>query len=246
MTDDDARRCIVCHHRELADDEPQTCRRCVQHARTTLGWVARLFPLLRVEIEGRAGRAPTPGGRRSSDGAAPVAFAELLSLMGPGSDGGAHDATADDAPSVAWELSRWEDDWRSVMGRPGAPCAPSVVSAHDFLAVNLSWAANWHPAFGEFVGDVRRLLGRLRSALQMMDNPLPMGADCFECGDRLVRDYAPPQPCSHPGEHASSCDQGGLRDHVRCEGCGTIYTPPQYALALAAALQAAKGEDAAA
>ena len=238
MTEDtDPRLCVVCHRRELADDEPQTCRRCVTVTRSALTDVVRLFGLLETELHGRVGSSSGGGGGSER----PLPMAELLSLMGPGNMIADRDAQPDDAPSVVAVLGGWEDDWRTFRGSGGAPHRATVENASEWLLANLGWAASRHPAFDEFAGDMRSLRFRLLRALGLSDDPVRMGADCFECGETLVRDYAPRLACPHgPDRHTASCDQGGLRDWCRCVGCGRTYTPAQYHLALRAAIEGAE------
>jgi len=238
MTDVDARRCIVCHHRELADDEPQTCRRCVTVTRSAVGDVAALFTLLEVELVGRGGLSAGSGAGGSER---PIPMGELLSLMGPGAMIVCRDAQPDDAPSVTAILGGWEDDWRSFGGSGAAPYPATVQSAAEWLTARLGAMAQRHPAFDEFAGDVRSLRFRLLRALGLSDDPVRMNADCFECSEPLVRDYAPRVDCAHgPTRHTADCAQGGLRDYCRCTGCGRVYTPAQYHLALRAAIEGAE------
>lgn len=236
--DDSSRRCIVCHHRALAEHEPQTCRRCVSVTLSALHDSSRLYGLLDVELCGRIGAASTGDSFGSSE--RPIPMSELLTLLGPGSDAHSHrDDQLDDAPSVVGVLATWEDDWRQTRGMPGAPNLATVASCSAFLSVQHGWAAQNHPAFDEYAGDMRALRFRLLRALGLSDDPVRMGADCFECGAVLVRDYASPLPCNHGRDHhVSGCDQGGLRDWCRCVGCGRTYTPAQYHLALRAAIEA--------
>ena len=235
MTDDDTRRCIVCHHRELEDDEPQTCRRCVTVTRSAVGDVAGLYQLLSLEMAGRVGAAGVGTGGGDEH---PLPMGELLSLMGPGGDGYGEST---DTPSVAWSLASWEDDWRAFTGSGGAPYPAMVERAAEWLTANLGKMAQQHPAFDEFAADMRSLRFQLLRALRMSDDPVRMNADCFECGGELVRDYHAANPCAHRrGEHTSMCDQGGLRDWCRCTGCGRVYTPAQYHLALRAAIEGAE------
>ena len=228
------RRCIVCHHRELAAAEPQTCRRCVTVTRSAVTDIVGLAALLSAELRGRVGAAAAGGGAGGDEN--PLPMAELLSLMGPGGDGYGERS---DTPSVAWSLASWEDAWRDFGGFGGSPYPATVERAAEWLTANLGTMAQRHPAFDEFAGDMRSLRFTLLRALRMSDDPVRMNADCFECGEPLVRDYVSPSPCRHSGEHTSLCDQGGLRDYCRCTGCGRVYTPAQYRLALRAAIEMA-------
>jgi hypothetical protein len=225
----DTRRCVVCHHAELADDQPQTCPRCVDRVRADLAAVVRLHGVLDAEITGRAGAAATRP-TRGSDPDTPLSA--LLCLLGPGSNARDRDAQPDDPPSVAWTLASWEDDWRHIHRHAAATGPATVTSAAAYLDANHTWAANWHPAFPEYAADLTGLLGHLRTATRTGTDGLKLEGWCFACGHTLVRDYAPAQPCRHPGDHTDRCDQGGLRDHARCVGCGAHYTAARYTLAL--------------
>lgn len=232
---DDTRRCIVCHHRALDADEPQTCRRCVTVTRSALPDIVTLAAMLPAELHARVGAASVGGGAGGDEN--PLPMGDLLSLMGPGGDGYGEKS---DTPSVAWSLASWEDDWRTFGGFCGSPYPAGVERAAEWLTANLGVMAQRHPAFDEFASDMRSLRFLLLRALRMSDDPVRMNADCFECGEPLVRDYVDPSPCAHRrGEHTAMCDQGGLRDYCRCTGCGRVYTPAQYHLALRAAIESA-------
>ena len=193
MTDDDTRRCIVCHHRELEDDEPQTCRRCVTVTRSAVVHIVTLHGRLGAELRGRVGSSSGGTGTKSER---PLPMAELLSLMGPGGDGYGEKS---DTPSVAWSLASWEDDWRTFGGFCGSPYPAGVERAAEWLLANLGTMAQRHPAFDEFAGDMRSLRMILLRVLGLADDPLRMNADCFACGQPLVRDYAPAiLPLPHP------------------------------------------------
>lgn len=252
MTDDD-RRCIVCHRAALAEDEAQTCRRCVGRVLGDLAAVEGLFPLLEVELSGRVGAAATAGG----DGER-FPFGDLLSLLGPGNAIADRDAQPNDAPSVLAVLAGWEDDWRSERGMPGAPSRATVENVAAFLRVHNGWAASRHPAYDDFAAEVRDLVGRIRAALRLVDTPEVARVDgaavrCIAvvddrtCGATLVRDYAEPRPCHHAGPHRRYCDQGGLRDEARCPECGAVYGVAEQFVAhheqLAAARAAAERDE---
>jgi hypothetical protein len=107
-----------------------------------------------------------------------------------------NDNHPEDAPAIAFELSRWEDDWREVRGEPVAMAEASVVGCVGYLVSHLDWAAQQHPAFQEFATDVRRLLSRLATTTAMaeFDN---IGAACLTCDTDLRRTYGEPKPCHH-------------------------------------------------
>jgi hypothetical protein len=217
-----------------------TCGRCVARVRSTVAETAELFPLLSVELHARVGAGRAGDGMGGDEH--PMPFGDLLSLIGPGAAVSCRDGQPDDAPSVVGTLAGWEDDWRSVRGLPGAPSVASVASCAAFLLEQHGWAAQHHPAFDEYAAEVRQLLGRVRSALRLVDTPVTLPAPCFECGERLVRHYDPPQPCRHDGPHRRWCDQGGLRDEAVCTGCRRVYSPAEYLLALRATLEVAAAD----
>lgn len=236
MIDTGRRRCVVCYRGALTDDEPQTCRRCTRQTVNNLTAITRLHGLLAAEIEGRAGAAGNGNGRSGFSHSLPMGH--ILSLLGPGSDA-TTDSQADDMPSIAWELSRWEDDWRHTRGHCAATGPANVTTAVAYLAENNQWAANRHPAYDEYASDLAKLLATLSIAMQVSTAPRVMPAKCVDCGGKMLQDYQPPMPCQHKGEHRTDCDQGGLRDHVRCDRCGRHYTAAAYTLALRQLLEAA-------
>jgi hypothetical protein len=233
----DPRRCIVCHRTPLRDDQPQTCGTCIRSVAADLAAIVRLHGLLDAELAGRAGAAMRSDGRSRAPG---VPLPDLLGLLGPGSDAHDPDAQPDDPPPVAWELSRWEDDWRHIRGLDAAPGPASATTASTFLTVHHGWAAQRHPAFGEYAADLRRILGALVRATAVDHAGLELEAPCVYCGGRLTRSYRPPRRCQHTGPHQAGCDQGGLDDDARCTRCHRAYDPAQYAQAQAQALIVAR------
>lgn len=127
-----------------------------------------------------------------------------------------------DPESVAFELCRWEDDWRQVRGEPAAETVGTVASAAGYLERRMGWAADEHLAFDEFAEDVRRLLTRLRTATATDDHP-EAGAPCFEegCGGTLVREWT----------------EQGLSESWRCPRCRRVYEPAAYWLAVKAEME---------
>lgn len=245
--------CIVCAG-DLAEHEPQTCIRCLGATRRDLAAIVECYALLPDELEHHATER-IPGG-------------DALVMLAPGSLGwtpiramlhcdddpdrpipeSAYAHLADENPAdpspVAFELSRWDDDWRDIRDddvRSSADLASIIAS----LNTRLGWAADHHAAFDEFAGDVHRLLTRVQVATAMADWP-QTGARCTYCDVPLVRAYDEPKPCGHTGdeaEHSSrwddelkawvgGCRQGGLTENWTCTKCRRRYTPAEYRLAL--------------
>ena len=221
--------CIVCGL-SLAHDEPQTCMRCVDQVRQDMREIEQLYALLpgmlADAVYGQPGK-PREGGASTED---PLPGGVLLTMLAPGSAGAqaqGHEENADnrpdDPPSVAFELSRWEDDWRSVRGEPAALEEANVSGAREYLDRRLLWAANSHPAFDEFASDVRALLGKVRGAASMAERP-ETGAPCFECSAALERGWG----------------ETGLSDDWHCPRCRRTYTQAAYWLAVRARLEKAR------
>lgn len=120
-----------------------------------------------------------------------------------------------DAPSVAFELSRWEDAWRSRRGEPPADTTPTVSRCAGYLERRMGWAADHHPAFPHFATELRNLLRRLEDTTSTSDRP-QTGAPCFDCGADLKRAY---------GEENYSCPR-----------CRRVYLAAEYWLAIRAQL----------
>jgi hypothetical protein len=123
-----------------------------------------------------------------------------------------------DTPSVAYELSRWEDDWREVRGEPVAMTEATVAGAVGYLSPLVGWAGAYHPAFDEFASDVRQLWRKLRDVIGDSDRP-QVGVPCFEegCGEDLIRQY---------GE-----------EHYGCPKCRRVYDDAGYWLAVKAEME---------
>lgn len=264
--------CVVCH-RSLGDIEPQTCLPCLADTRQRLAEVVDSYAMLPENLD----KMPSSSdwrrtGPRSDE--APLPGGDALGLLSPGSAGRwasgdvhAADNLPADAPSVAFELSRWEDDWREWRDEPAADEPANVVSAVGYLTRNLGWASDHHPAFDEFATDVRRLLSRIQTATATAERD-DTGAACHTCGVDLRRAYGEPKPCHHerPAQGLQwlgnryekreemedrlaaweakhqRCQQGGLEDSWKCPRCLRVYTDEQYRLAVAAEMQMRKDE----
>jgi hypothetical protein len=118
-----------------------------------------------------------------------------------------------DPPSVAFELSRWEDVLREARNEPVAMTDATVSGAVAYLTPVVGWAADYHPAFDEFAADVRALHRKVEDAVGASTRP-QIGVPCFEdgCGVNLIRQY---------GE-----------DTYRCPRCRREYDNASYWLAV--------------
>lgn len=212
--------CPVCTRSLTHDDPPMGCERCLTRAREDLAAIVELYALLPAVMRASAyGQPGAPrNGSRSSERQIPGG--DALVMLG----GGSHAYTAPgveagDPPSVAFELSRWEDDWRITRGEPAAQVDANVTTAAGYLEVHARWAASEHPAFDEFATDMRSLRARLESACGRTDRA-EKGAPCMDCGELLRRRWT----------------DSGLSDEWTCRSCERVYSDPEYWLAVRAQL----------
>lgn len=239
--------CILCST-SLPTDRPQSCLPCLAEVRRSLGWVVELYALLPAAMAGAAYGEP---GAPRSDGSGEGGFpgGDLLVMLAGGSRATEQIATdafdverTGDPQSVAFELGRWEDDWRLVRGEPEAVALMSVAGAAGYLEPRMGWAADHHPAFDEFARDVRALLSRLRTATAT-DEAKDRGAPCLSCDATLERERKDRRPghecrghgarqvCPLPGPHGCT-DTGGRADEWRCPRCHRTYSDEEYARAM--------------
>lgn len=244
------RTCCVCHRQSLEPTERQACVGCLACTRNALAETVELYALLPGELTGHVGAARPPDaiGRPDTDG-----LPEAMVMLAGGTagtvigtrptatdpTGRAHaaDVWPSDPPSVLASLAFWEDDWRSVAGLGAAQAEATVASCSAFLLDQLGWAAQQHPAFDEFAGDMHQLVAKLQYVTRSGDQ-VDRGAKipCPDCGRPLIRHYADPDPCTHKGQHRErGCDQGGRRDDWRCSSraCGRLVDERSYWLAVA-------------
>lgn len=242
--------CIACGRSLSGVDPALTCERCLTSARETLSGVVTMWlelpRHLGIPTGQRYDAAPRGGDEHGLPGGA------ILALLAPGSAGGAArrltrsdrdrgvdgrehqaDNRPDDTPSVAWSLATWEDDWRHMRSEPAAvvPGGTSAVvrAAARYLEVHARWAANQHPAFDEFVSDMRALHLQLEQATGRRRVPAKAGADCFDCGGALIREV--------------NSSTGLEDDQVTCRACRTRYDEQRYRQALKAAAESASQLD---
>jgi len=133
-----------------------------------------------------------------------------------------------DPHSVSGLLAIHEDDWRHQLRHPAAG-PPSVTSSVAYLTSQLDRMAQAYSEFDTFADDINKLRLRLKTAIGLSEQPV-RGADCFDCGNPLVRRYRykgdglkPPFKETHGP---------GLEDHYTCERCDRVYTQAEYMLAV--------------
>lgn len=229
--------CVSCD-RSLPVDEPQVCQRCQERAGELLTGIAMMYTELPRHLA-RPTSSALGGTRTSSDGR-PLPGGDVLVLLGGGSEGLADDgvtAVDGDAPSVWFDLDYWSRAWAELRGEPRPPHAGAirrqrprslsseVRSALRYLEVYARWAATSFPGWAAYLTDLRELHARLEQATSRSRRPERMGADCFDCGEALVRRV----------DRAS----GLLEESISCIGCAATYTYGEYLLAQHAAADAA-------
>lgn len=215
--------CIVCY-RSLTDAERQTCERCITSAQSTLSGVRTLYEWLPSLLRDITSGVHN-GGNRAEDGR-PLPGGDALALLGPGSQGFDEDGetTKDGDPvSIAFELHWWERDWRETRNEPYDDLAPRSAArvardAAGYLEVRTRWAATSHPAFDDYVRDIRALHDRMLMATGQVRLPTKLNVDCFDCGGQLVKKIG------RDGLEAQS---------ISCLKCGMVLNPQEFAMARA-------------
>lgn len=241
--------CAICSSRSLRSSEVAVCDPCVARTRDELD------AIVATVIDD----APT---MIAYSGYYGMFGADLLVMTADGSieGGGPDDWLTDPTPVIAI-LEANERDWRRHFAEPPAEDVATVTSCAAYLRRNLGRAAAEHPAFDEFVTEIRTLHSRLLHTAGLIDDPERAPAECFTCGGRLVRVYRPlksdphhrlerikhkvntsatrrKRPTSAKERRAmvlaavAGREQEGLTDKLQCSNCGTTYTFAQYGLAL--------------
>lgn len=196
------RRCVLCS-RSLEVTERQTCAGCVAHLRVELEEIEQRYLTLAAEAEHHPADA-IPGGPAMVAIAAGSSGAAQIRAWAAGRDAShVADEWARDGASVAFELSRWEDEIRRARRDPAAMVLPAesarrrdqqlrtLDAAVTYLTRQLDWAAQHLEVFDEFARDVRRLLGAVRGITRsgpQYDVP------CTKCGVPLLLVDAPVDP----------------------------------------------------
>ena len=212
-------RCIVCRYRSLAQHEAQTCGICIGRIRADLADILEAFALLE----------PTS--------------TTALTLLG---DGTMQRHNPRDMPLYDWTwpndplpvlpaLVSWEDFIREDLGAPKGEPDPTLTDVVGWLTSNLDSrldiAQTFH-GFDEFALEVRKHRSTLQHAAALVADPVEAPADCFECGEPLLRTYqAPIRPIN--GKRLGLKGEG-LVDKWTCAGCRSEYDQTRYFLALKA------------
>lgn len=223
--------CVVCRL-SLERTDRQTCMLCVGQARRDLHRIGDLYALLPGEL-GHATAAPMdPAGFGHHDDEQPIPGGQILPLLAGGSRGltqisgaptsaGLRDFSHEgdehisDPQSVAFELSRHEDDWRLVRSETAAVTTPTVTACSAYLFRRIQWAADHHD-FAEFADDLQTIVYRLERATAHDEPAAEAGAPCFECGADLRRKWT----------------DNGLSDEWSCPRCRQVYQDARYWLAV--------------
>lgn len=239
--------CFVCQRRSLTVHERQTCAHCVARTRADLADIENLYSRLPgVLVENRI---PNSGANDRTGGTHEPLMpgGDALAMLAPGGAGydnssrrGNRDHVADeltsDPPSVPGLLAVHEDDWRHQLGHPAAG-PPTVSGSVAYLTSQLDRMAQVYSEFDTFTVDMRTLRSRLQVVAGLSERPV-VGADCFDCGQRLVRRYRYQGDRLKPAY--SSTSGPGLEDDWTCERCERVYTPAEYFLAVRAQLESAR------
>jgi len=175
------RHCVCCGFRHSID---QTCPRCLGDTRDDLDAI--------VSMLGRLRQQALHGSTLSGSGAVkPLATAEIpggdaMVELGPQSDGSAaiderqrDDERAYSHDPVMHTITSWSQDWTEQAGG---------TYRHPFRDEHVTWAATYHPAFDDFVTEIRQARARLEDLLGDGDRP-DTGAPCFVCHQPLEREY---------------------------------------------------------
>jgi hypothetical protein len=230
--------CYVCNRQSLTDFERQTCAKCIARTRANLADIESLFG--RLEGYLIESRFPANSGaeiRGSGDDEQPIADAlVMLAWGGAGWDAmsrrGNREHIADeldsDPQSVPGLLAVHEDDWRVQLRDPAAG-PPMVASSVDYLNRNLSRMAQSYSEFDTFAQDIHNLRSRIRTAIGLSERPVE-GANCFDCGEQLVRRYRYKGDQLKPAWDNET--EPGLEDRWTCEKCGRVYEQAEYMLAV--------------
>jgi hypothetical protein len=227
--------CVICGQ-SLDRTERQTCMLCVGSVRRDLHRIVDLYALLPGELGHPTAAPMDPTGGHHGD-EHPIPGGQILPLLAGGSRGlsqitgaptsaGGRDFSHDadehqsDPQSIAFELSRWEDDWRHHRREPAAEESPTVSGCSSYLFRRITWAADHSETFDEFADDIATNRYRLERVTATDDTP-ETGAPCQNCGSYLRREWT----------------DEGLADDWKCPRCRETYTDAQYWLAVRAQLE---------
>lgn len=121
-------------------------------------------------------------------------------------------------------LVAWEEHWRAQTAHPTG-LTPTMDRVVDYLDRHLSDLAK-DPAFPDFARDLVRTLHRVENVLHDSHRPESSRVPCWDCGTRLVKQYA---------DHED-------HDHWSCPACGQHYDQERYERATHVYLDATQAE----
>lgn len=190
------------------------CQHCLTNTTSVLAEIAELYTRLPAHLM-RAGTVqPRVSGTPATGAPFNVDVWDLLAPARP--DGGYvydpnHDQTG--AVPVAELLHSWARWWAETRNQRETPpdTVPSLVT---WLRNRLEWAAEHHPAVADFIGEIRRLRGRLAAAVGEVDPPPERchGVPCRRCD--LLSLYRRPDGSGEVDCHNPDCQ--------------AIYHPDEY------------------
>lgn len=242
--------CGLCRSRYLNNDDPVVCPGCVGRVRTMLDDLGLAY----VALWPRATNAADDGKLAA---AAPIPGGTAHVLVGPfvrmdilrTSREMANDHLRSDPMPPLSVLAQWESIWRAAFGLEQPAAAPTMKRALRYLRdhlTDMSRRASINPSFVTFARSIRRLRDSLEQALHDERKP-EVGVECFECGDRLIRRFKAPRPCScgprpsqiapiavaaweakHAGHSQGGLDSPAPAEGWECPGCGQHYDPHGY------------------
>jgi len=213
--------CVCCSRSLQQFEGGFTCDGCLLDARQLLAGIVTMWQ----ELPQHLGHLRSPSYDSDRPGASdgrPLPGGDLLAMLGPGSPGLAetgHTTKDGDPLSVSYELGWWAMEWQEMRGECEA--TRTVEQIAGYLERKARWAATSHPAFDQYLRDLRDLHGMLERATQRYRAPERADADCFACGGPLSRKLT----------------DAGYADEWTCRHCHEVYDWPRYLLAIRARLQ---------
>lgn len=185
--------------RSLTDEQAdwQACESCLTDSRWLLSGIHTLWGVLPAQL----GHL-TSGWDKQPSNDTNMPGGDALVLMGPGGTGRSETGTtwkAGDPQSVAFALTTWQDDWLHTRGEPAAQGVGNraLTAAVTYLNTNTRWAAQHHPAFAEYLQDLRELHARLLGVHSLADASHVGQGRCFDCDRALRRESVVTSICDH-------------------------------------------------
>ncbi|WP_413800107.1 hypothetical protein [Streptomyces iranensis] len=183
------------------NDERNLCRIC---ERRVIGYLEAIPKIYRA-LENLVGTKPTGSGKSAAVEAPAPCNIDALNLTAVGG-----------IPDI---LTSWAEDWYDLLDWSPpewtGTLADCVTSAVHRLRVNLPWAAEQHPAAGDFVCEIARLHSRAHRVIDGDPPRVPLGA--CACGGHITANPAAlVARCSHCAEEWRGADLVALAESLRC------------------------------